>query len=195
MPSRKPTGFYVGGIEAAHIIVSVITIALAFTLFPVGSFTLDKFAEVLITLGLGFILHELAHKYAAIKFGARAEYRAWTWGLFLALVLAFVTNGNIIFAAPGAVYIFGRNISREENGTIALAGPLMNLLLAVGFLVLWRVIPELAGIAAVGVWVNAFLGAFNLLPFGPLDGSKVWAWNKLSWAIVFFSCAAILFLI
>ena len=195
MTSKKPGGFYINGIEAMHILVSVVAISLAFTLFPVGSFTAEKFVEVLITVGLAFVLHELAHKYVAVQYGARAEYRAWTWGLFLALGLAFLSNGNFIFAAPGAVYIFGKAVSREENGRIALAGAAMNLSLAIAFLALGLLVPDLQGIAAVGVWVNAFLGAFNLLPFGPLDGSKVFAWNKTAWGIVFFSCAAILFLL
>ena len=193
--SKNPKGFYISATEALHIIVSVITVALAFTLFPLGSFTADRFVLVLITVGLGFVLHELGHKYVAVKYGAKAEYRAFTWGLFLALGLAFVTNGSFIFAAPGAVFIFGKMISKDENGRIALAGPLVNLFLAFIFFVFGLMFPDYVSLAAIGIWVNAFLGAFNLLPINPLDGGKVFDWNKLAWGVVFFSNLAILFLL
>ncbi|MEM4254810.1 MAG: site-2 protease family protein [Candidatus Norongarragalinales archaeon] len=175
--------FSIGKVEAAHIFISVITIALAFTLFPVGSFSFERFTLVFLTLGAGFVLHELGHKFVAIKYGAQAEYRSWTTGLFIALFVAFLTDGSFIFAAPGAVYIFGKRISEEQNGKIALAGPLVNLALAIGFLALGRSSTEFSTLAAIGISVNAFLGAFNLIPVFPLDGSKVFAWNKAVWAI------------
>ncbi|HIH20916.1 TPA: site-2 protease family protein [Candidatus Micrarchaeota archaeon] len=195
MAFKSSKGFSISLTEAMHILVSVATISLAFTLFPVGSFDFDKFTAILITVGAGFVLHELGHKYLAINYGAKAEYRAWTWGLFLALGMAFLTNGGFIFAAPGAVYIFGKTVSKEENGRIALAGPLVNLALAIVFLAIGVLLPNLSAIAGIGVYVNAFLGAFNLIPFPPLDGSKVFAWNKGVWAAIFLANASILFLL
>ncbi len=174
--------FSIGAVEAMHIGISVITIALAFTLFPAGSFHFQKFVWVLITVGLAFVLHELGHKFVAVRYGAQAEYRAWTTGLFFALLVAFVTDGSFVFAAPGAVYIYGKKITNEQNGKISLAGPFVNLLLALVFLIIGLAFSELAGIAAIGVSVNAFLGAFNLVPVPPLDGSKVFNWNKAAWA-------------
>ncbi|MFH1056258.1 MAG: site-2 protease family protein [Candidatus Micrarchaeota archaeon] len=185
--------FSIGATEAMHIAISVITIALAFTLFPAGSFTIEIFLVILLTVGLGFVLHELGHKFVAVKYGAHAEYRAWTWGLFLALGLAFITNGGFIFAAPGAVYVLGKHLTREQNGRIALAGAFTNLILAGLFLLLGLAFPNLEPLAGIGVYVNAFLGAFNLLPFGPLDGKTVFQWNKIAWALTFFALAAVWF--
>lgn len=176
--------FSIGAVEAMHIGISVITIALAFTLFPAGSFNFQKFIWVLLTVGLAFVLHELGHKFLAIRYGAQAEYRAWTAGLFFALLVAFITDGSFVFAAPGAVYIYGKKITGEQNGKISLAGPFVNLLLALVFLILGLTFSDFAGIAAIGVAVNAFLGVFNLVPIPPLDGSKVFAWNKAAWAAV-----------
>ena len=137
----------------------------------------------LVTVGPGFIFHELSHKFVARHYGFWAEFRMWPQMLLMAIVLALVT---FFFAAPGATYISGEGISKEENGIISLAGPLINGLIALLFLPLFLFtggIPQVIG--AFGLYVNVVLGAFNLLPLGPLDGTKVFKWNKILWVVFF----------
>ncbi|WP_247728751.1 metalloprotease [Halovivax limisalsi] len=141
----------------------------------------------LVTVGVAFLLHELAHKVVAVRFGQVAAFRADYRMLFLAIMSALI---GFLFAAPGAVYHRGRLTSRQ-NGLIALAGPLTNHALAALFLPLWLA-PDLVGapalvgeIGQLGVWINVFLAAFNLLPYGPLDGNSVKDWSVTVFAIVF----------
>ncbi len=175
--------------EIIHLLVSWITITLAFSInslyLGISRFIIE-FPILLLVLGLGFVLHELGHRTVARKFGLLAVYRAWIPGLLLALGLAVMTGGRFIFAAPGAVYIGGRPITRRENGLISLAGPAVNIILALGFLGLYLLSPvrsilELVGL--YGMYTNFFLAAFNLLPVPPLDGSKVILWNPVVWFI------------
>ena len=86
---------------------------------------------LLVSVGLGFILHELAHKFVAIRYGFYAEFRMWFEGFIFALITAFILG--LVFVAPGAVYIHGEYISREQNGKISIAGPLVNIVLALFF--------------------------------------------------------------
>lgn len=179
--------FSISATEALHIGISAVTIALAFTLFPAGSFKLQSFGLALVTVGLAFVLHELGHKFVAIHYGAQAEYRAWTAGLFFALLISYITDGSFIFAATGAVYIYGKRVTQEQNGRIALAGPFVNLLLALVFIAIGLSSPELAGLASWGVSINIILGVFNMIPVGPLDGRKVFNWNKIAWLAILIS--------
>lgn len=161
--------------EILHIVVSVITISIAFSIFRAD------FWLILLTLGVGFIMHELAHKFVAQYYGAQAEYRAWTFGLLLALGLAVITQGGFIFAAPGAVVIYGRHLNRDQNGKIAIAGAAMNFILSLFFLALAYSSSGYEELARTGAYLNAFLGAFNLIPIYPLDGQKVQEWNESIW--------------
>ncbi|MEM0475387.1 MAG: site-2 protease family protein [Candidatus Norongarragalinales archaeon] len=178
-------------VEVAHILVSVITISLAFSLFKGELFDPNYFAVVLVAVGSAFILHELGHRTVARHYGVHSEYRAWTWGLFLAIAMAFATRGAFVFAAPGAVYIFGR-VTREQNGKISIAGPATNFIVAIAFLALFFTTPckELCATAA---YVNVVLGAFNMMPFSPLDGAKIAAWNSKAWGALFLAFLALLF--
>ena len=162
-----------------HILVSVITISIAFSVYQLGSFPF-----VLVTLGAGFILHELAHKYTAQRFGCFAVYRAWLPGLAIAIGLALITNGRFVFAAPGAVYIGGKHISTKENGMISAAGPLVNIVLGFLFLTFAGGPGWVGMIGTWGAFVNFFLALFNMIPFPPLDGSKVIQWNIIVWALL-----------
>ena len=140
------------------------------------------FALSMLTAGIGFLLHELAHKAVAQRFGQIAHFRADYGMLFFAVVSALA---GFLFAAPGAVYHQGR-ITERQNGLIALAGPVTNLALAVAFAPLALFAGGFLGaIGAFGVGINLLLAGFNMLPFGPLDGRKVLSWSVAVFAVAF----------
>jgi Zn-dependent protease len=150
------------------------------------------FFLALITIGIGFVLHELMHKFIAERYGFRAEFHMWLRGLAFALFSALILG--VVFAAPGATYIMGAGISKKENGIISLAGPLTNVVIALIFLPLLLANTGSAIVQEVGYlgsYFNFFLAAFNMLPFFVLDGAKVFRWNKLYWAAVFIPLAIV----
>jgi len=182
--------------EFLDLFLSWLTISLAFSWVLSElqySAMLSKFPVVAIAVGSGFVFHELAHRFVAKKFKAHAFYKAWPFGLAFVLITAVF---GFIFAAPGAVYIYGNHIDRKKNGLISLAGPLTNILLAFIFAVflftslsnsfLWQV-------GSIGLQINLWLALFNLIPIGPLDGQKVFVWNPIVWACAFVPLVALVF--
>lgn len=75
---------------------------------------------------------------------------------------------------------------RKTIGKATIAGPLTNITLALIFLSLIQVIQgPIAFAFAFGASINSFIALFNLIPFGVLDGFKIYFWNKLVWATTF----------
>ena len=132
----------------------------------------------LIAFGPAFIVHELAHKFVARHYGCWAEFRADPAGLRTGVLIAFFIG--FLFMAPGAVMVAG-NVNRGQNGRIALAGPYSNLVLwALGLpaYILLQDAGVLTDIIVLWMMANSILGAFNMLPFGPLDGKKIKNWSE-----------------
>jgi len=139
-----------------------------------------------VVFAFSFITHELAHKIAAQRYGLWAEFRITVWGAIITL-LSIISPFKII--SPGAVMIGGM-ADRKTIGKISIVGPSTNIFLALLFLLLVQVsqISVVFGFGfafAFGVLINSFIACFNLIPFGILDGFKVFSWNKVVWAVAF----------
>jgi Zn-dependent protease len=151
--------------------------SLTFDVLETASFWI-LFVVSLFTVGIGFLLHEMAHKISAQRYGCIAEFRAFDNMLFLALGLAVVIG--FTFIAPGAVMISG-TITRKENGIISAAGPITNYALAILFFMLGLIFPAAKFIFDIGFQVNLWLGLFNMIPLFNFDGAKILNWNRYVW--------------
>ncbi len=176
--------------ELLHILISWFAVSYAFAILlmwfklntkPTSEELLNGIFNPLVislsTVGISFIVHEMSHKVVAQRYGSWAEFRMSP--IMLALMLILVYEYGILFAAPGAVMIYGGSVGRRESGRISLAGPLSNLLLALVFFTLLSETGILYEIGRYGVIINITLALFNMIPFSVFDGRKVWAWNKL----------------
>ena len=141
-----------------------------------------KFIIASLTVGTGFLLHELGHKIMAQKYGCFAEFRSFDNMLVVAIAMSFF---GFIFVAPGAVMISGR-INKRKNGIISAAGPIINLVLAFAFLILVSIhLPKLYKDAAYyGFFINSWLALFNMMPFWLFDGKKILKWNKFAYGSI-----------
>ncbi len=176
--------FTTSSIEINNILKAWIAISIAFGIvLNQGSIFSLSFVTMLLisalTVGLGFLIHELGHKLVAQHYGCFAEFRSFDTMLFLAIVMSFF---GFVFAAPGAVMIAGP-VGRRRNGIISMAGPLMNLIMAALFLA-GLVFISPSKIFFYGYLINTWLGLFNMIPFLNFDGKKILQWNKIAYAVM-----------
>jgi Zn-dependent protease len=158
-------------------------------------FSLDFLVFMLIsavTVGLAFLMHELAHKLIAQRYKCWAEFRADMTMLGLGVLMSFL---GVVFIAPGAVMIFG-NIDYKQNGKISLAGPLTNIILAIILAPLLFVNFSNSLINTIidsGYLINAWLALFNMIPLWNFDGAKIYAWNRKVFYTMIISSAFLIF--
>ena len=141
---------------------------------------------------LGFVFHELAHKFTAQHYGLWSEFRLDPIGAMISLLTAL---SPFKIVSPGAVVIFGSGVTKENMGVVALAGPLANIIqtLVFTFLSQFFTRPHFWWLPLAAA-LNADLAIFNLIPISVLDGRKVFVWNKKAWVLLF-TTALILWII
>ena len=170
--------------ELRDLVISAVLLSVAFGIALSGGFSpslpdrsdlLRAILMALVGVSLGFVLHEMGHRFLARRFGCHAEYVMWPAGLIIALVGSLI---GIVFAAPGAVVIYSQRgalgeiaLTKERLGLISIAGPVMNTSLSLVFLVLYLVKPYL--LFSLGAQVNSWLAVFNLIPLGPFDSQTL----------------------
>ena len=171
--------------------MGVAWIIMAVVIFYLTGLGLDLLFVYLIVFGVAFFAHEMSHKLTAIKFGAHANFRISKEGLMLLLVSLII---GFPILAVGAVFWWGdAAYSTRLRGRVSAAGPISNIILAGFFFLIFGIgqviFPQqprfgvlLVDIGYTGVLLNTFLGLFNLLPIGMLDGAKVLAWDGRIWA-------------
>lgn len=149
---------------------------------------------VLAALILSIVIHEVAHGYAALKFGdptAKYEGRLTLNPIphidpFGSIILPLIlyTMGAPILAWAKPVRVNFRALRPQRLGmfAVAIAGVAVNFVMAVVAAMLFRVVCSfgplhsslLAQFLVYMVFINLLLMLFNLLPIPPLDGSRLW---------------------
>ncbi len=141
-------------------------------------------------------LHEAAHGYAARHFG---DPTAWQLGritlnpikhidlmgtILVPTIILLLSSGGMLFGWAKPVPVnFGRlRQPKRDMLWVAAAGPAANLVMALGWALLLRVVlssPEssysqaMLEMARAGMSINGVLMLLNLLPIPPLDGGRI----------------------
>lgn len=148
---------------------------------------IDIFAGIAILI-FSVILHEVAHGYAANWLGdptARLAGRLTLnplphidlMGSIIIPAILVATGSPILFGYAKPVPYNPYNLrGKRGEAIVAGAGAFANfaIALALGLIIrFFPASPEFVSFLATGVYINIFLGIFNLIPIPPLDGSKV----------------------
>lgn len=174
-----------GSTEAKHLsLASALVLLVGLSLAGWRSDTIILVGTALIFL-LSFMLHELAHRFSAKRYGLWAEFRLEPYG---ALITAISIVSPFKIIAPGAVFIVG-SAGFDVIGKVAFSGPFTNIIIITALYVARLLVPTdmfwAFTILGYGIYVNAIIAVFNLLPFGALDGKKVLMWSKKVWLLSF----------
>jgi Zn-dependent protease len=152
------------------------------------NFTLPYLVLLVPGFIISFLGHELAHKFLARRNGLWAEFRTNIYGLMLTAVSAIFP---FKFLAPGQVNIQG-NGSKEVIGAIGLVGPGFNIALGALLFILSRFSGSFLDQIFLKVAVfNSLLAIINMIPYGSLDGTRVFMWDKTRWAITLASSVVV----
>ncbi len=168
-----------------------------------GDLSIPRILMWLVALGFSVMFHEIMHGWVALKLGdptakndgrltfnPKSHIDPWMT-IALPLILLVSSGGKFMFGGAKPVQINPMNFKNPGLGMAisAAAGPISNFFLAIvsfGILtVIHRVAPDFlydpasrmltwnATFLGIMILLNILLGAFNLIPIPPLDGSRI----------------------
>jgi Zn-dependent protease len=154
---------------------------------------IQTFSVYALPIVFAITLHEAAHAYAAKYFGDTTAYAQGRMSLnpikhidpigtlLIPIVLYFVGSPFLFgYAKPVPVNFGNLRNPKKQMAFVALAGPMANLVMALGWLLLAITLRAFGmteeffmRMAQAGVLTNLVIFAFNLFPIPPLDGGRI----------------------
>ncbi len=147
--------------------------------------------------GITILTHHTAQKLTGIHFGIKAEQKIFGTGTILSLIITTLTNGAIKIYTFTGLYVepikeqrLGKprkEINMWEYATVALAGPLANIILAtlIKTLQIWFDIVIYSQTTSNQIFVlNWSYALYNLLPIPPLDGSRIFYFSRQTYVFL-----------
>jgi Zn-dependent protease len=174
---------------------------------------IQKIAVWILPVVFAITVHETAHGWVAKKYGDNTASLLGRLtlnpikhidilGTIIIPGLLLLTGTGFIFGWAKPVPVDARNFKKplHDMAIVALAGPVSNLLMALGWAIIARIGVTIGASAEnvslplvytgiAGISINLVLALINLLPIPPLDGSRIltgllphrlaWQYNQL----------------
>lgn len=156
-----------------------------------SNFDLQQFIITMGVLVLAITIHEFAHAITADRLGDPTPRRDGRISLFptdhldpIGTMMMFLSSlfgvgigwGKPVMTNPGNF-----RSPRRDSAIVAIAGPISNILQAIVFAVILRLLSPseeatpISSLLQIGVLLNLCLAFFNLIPIAPLDGHWIMA--------------------
>ena len=178
--------------EAVSFILAILSLAIVYIRPSYISSNPILFVLIPIaTATIAIVPHEIAHRQSARNYGCASRFVLSFKGFLATLLINLISSitgiGFVVFASGYTAIMcrFGL-LSQDLEGKTALAGPVTNLAIAlISIIVVNSVpLPPLAQIFLLELFsFNSWVAFFNLIPIPPLDGFKVFRWNRMVWLV------------
>jgi len=145
-----------------------------------------------IAAGISFFGHIAPQKIYALSAGYLAEFKTWWAGIIIALVLCFISLGNLTLVLAGGIWLsfmvrqrlgqFRYGYSMEEQAITGLWGILGSLIFAGLFRAGNYFLPEVLFFEK-GLMISLVFAICSILPIPGLDGLNIFFGSRATYVV------------
>ena len=191
--------------EARGFIIAILAVAFIISFrdwgadkFDLGIGFFNFFSSILI-VALSMLAHDAGQRIWGLAIGYKIEFKMWSFGVILGLIVAFVSNGKLWLVIPGTFLLhhlaghrlgfFRYGINFIGQAMTALAGPLFTLILIIFLKILYAFFPN--AFLQKAIMFNVIYNITSMLPIPLLDGGKIFFGSRMIYAFVMPSMIAV----
>ncbi|MBS3122569.1 hypothetical protein J4434_06835 [Candidatus Woesearchaeota archaeon] len=184
--------------EIRDILITILAVAFIFAYDdkqPVFHFNfwLFNFFKHILIVGLCVMIYDLGHKVSSIFMNLTSEYKMWSVGLLIGVIIAVLSKGKIYLILPGGILFhhwtvmrlghFRYGLNYFTTGLLAAMGPVFLLLFATFFktIALFGLSSDLFNRIT---FIFLYFAIFAMLPFPRHDGAHLYFANR-NWYVIF----------
>ncbi|MBI1934971.1 hypothetical protein HYS31_00880 [Candidatus Woesearchaeota archaeon] len=193
---KRYYGFSRHELRGLAIAILVIAFVISFKEWGADKFNpsigIFNFFKAILIVALSLLVHDAGQRIWGLAIGYQPEFKMWSFGLLIALIAAFISNGNIWLILPGGFLLhhlaghrlgwFRYGINYFGQAMVALAGPLFSLMLVIFLKILYIFFPD--PLIEKAIMFNVVYAITSMLPLPPLDGSKIYFGSRMLYAFV-----------
>lgn len=172
--------------EWGSLVISVLVVSAA---FAVQNISLNFFFQCFLIVILSYLIHEILHSVVAKSEGIYSRCDLWPIGIIVTLASGILSGGLAVLPLPTIIRLKESETERWRKETFEMApwdigltsivGPLSNLVLATIFFALFKFYG--LTLFRLGALINSWIAFANLIPWPPIDGSKIMSWDRWVW--------------
>ncbi|MEK6828492.1 MAG: hypothetical protein AABX78_04020, partial [Nanoarchaeota archaeon] len=179
--------------ELRGLIIAILIVAFIISFKEWGTTSFDltfglyNLFNAILIVALSILIHDFGQRIWGLAIGYRIEFKMWAFGLLAALIIAFISNGNLWLIVPSGFMLhhiaghrlgwFRYDINYFGQAMVALAGPLFTLMLIILLKSLNSLFPN--PLIQKAIIFNVVYAITSLLPIPPLDGSKIYFGSRM----------------
>jgi Zn-dependent protease len=183
-------------LEVRSIAIAVLVTAFVFSFKEWGGNAFDvkvglfNYFNAILIVGLSFLIHISAQRIWALATGFKLEWKMWSFGLLISLIMAFLTNGFVWLILPGGVllhHMAGHRLGwfRYDINYWALGlTTAMGTIATIGVVLIFKSIGAFVSNALIDklILFNIAYALYSLVPIPPLDGSRIFFGSRMFYA-------------
>ncbi len=184
------------GKEMLGMVIAILTVAFIISFREWGGETfnlavgLSNFLLSILIVGVSFLAFDAGQRLWGLAINYRINYRVFSFGLILGVIVCFLTNGKIWVILPSGFLIehltahrlgwFRYGINLYGQGLVALGGPIASIFLIILLKIFGFLLP--AAFAEKAILFNVVFAITQMIPIPPLAGSKTYFGSKMTYA-------------